>query len=245
MAIIMSLAAAAAPALSAFRRAQRLDHSGRIMTSALNDARRLAITKHARHCVVLYEYEEIAGQLDTVRHAMAIYQEPTGVKPGTPNVPDSVTKGYWAGGYVGQPLILPQNVRFKQELMEARKQVNLPDENSPIFQRHQRGQQNNDIIAFRADGTIEDRNDDSPNDTAGGGNFFQPDEGYYQVPDTQRADIVIMETTPDGNEVKAGGGKVRRCLVDLNLGTGRAQSRVFDIGPGFEKLTPQQQTPGS
>ncbi|HVY62039.1 MAG TPA: hypothetical protein VHF22_10325, partial [Planctomycetota bacterium] len=151
---------------------------------------------------------------------------------------------YWEGGYVGQPLILPQNVRFKQDIMEARKQMNLPDEKSPVFLKHQRGQQNNDVIAFRADGTIEDRADDSPNDTAGGGNFIQPDEGYYQVPDTQRADIVLMETTPDGIEVKSN-GRSRRCLVDLNLGTGRAQARVFDIGPGFEKLTPQQQTPGS
>src|SRR4029077_13970145 len=107
--------------LSAFRKSQRLEHSGRIVTSVMNDARRLAITKRGRHVVVLYGYQEAAGELDTVRHAIRIYQEPTGVKPG-PGIPPDVSKGYWEGGYVGEALVLPAGVRFKQELMASRKQ---------------------------------------------------------------------------------------------------------------------------
>jgi prepilin-type N-terminal cleavage/methylation domain-containing protein len=242
--IIGVLAVSAVPAIYAFRQGQLLEHSGRIMTSTFNDARRLAVTKHARHCVVLYEYEEIAGDITSTRDAIRIYQGPTGVKPG-PGVPADVSKGYWEGGYVGEPIVLPQNVRFQPSLMESHRLAGLPDEkSSPLFQPHtQKGQKSNDIIAFRADGTIEDRVDASPMDTARAANIFLPDEGYYAIPDTQRADLVIIQVAGAGLEVKQG-GKAKRCLVDLNLGTGRATARVFEIGQGYGYLTPGQQTPG-
>ena len=242
MAIIMSMAAAAAPALSAFRKGQRLDHSGRLVTSAINDARRMAITKHARHVVVLYSYAEVAGEMDTVRHAIRIYQEPTGVKP-APGIAPDISKGYWPGGYVGEALVLPSGIRFKQEIMPVRKQEGLPDENGPLFVRQKRGERSNDVITFRRDGTIEDRLDESPTDASGGRNFFLPDEGCYQIPEAQRADFVLAETSPEGVELTQK-GKKRRCLVDLNLGTGRALSRCFDVGQGFEYIPTGQQTPG-
>ncbi len=237
IAIIMVLAATAVPALAAFRRGQRLDHSSRLVQSAMNDARRLAITRHARCVIVFYSFEETPGEIDTVRHAIRIYQEATGVAPG-PNVDPKVSEGYWKGGYVEQMLVLPANVRFYQERMECKllqSGPEGPDPNSDFFQRKLRGEKN-DALGFRRDGTIEERQDASPTDGAQGRNFFLPDEGCFQVPDAQRADIVIMETDTGGKEVKSR-GKARRGFVDLNLLTGRALARVFEVDNSFDYLT--------
>jgi prepilin-type N-terminal cleavage/methylation domain-containing protein len=233
IAIIMLLSAAAVPALSAFRRGQRLDQSARLVQSALNDARRLSITKRARHVVVFYEYEDTAGQVDTVRHAIKIYQEPTGVKPGT-GIPEEVSRGYWPGGYVGDTLVLPANIRFRQESMECTLSKTLPPEESEFFVRKLRGEQM-DALAFRRDGTVEDRKDSNPSPQSEGRNIFLPDEGCYQVPVSQRADIVLMETNPNGDEVKSG-GKSRRGMIDISPATGRALSRTFDVSTSYEYM---------
>lgn len=228
----MLLMAAAIPAISAFRRGQKLEHGQRMVISALNDARRAAITRHARHVVVLFEYEERPGEVDTIRHALRIYQEPTGVPKG-PGIPPSVSAGYWPGGYQGEALRLPAGTRFKKDRMEVRVQLSTedgPDKDAPIFARKLKGQgRNADAIAFRRDGSVEDRPDATATDVSTGINVYLPDEGCYQVPDIYRADIALYESSPSGDEIKTR-GKSRRALIDLNGATGRSIGRVFDIG---------------
>jgi len=228
MAIIMGLAAAAVPAMSAFRRGQRLDHAGRMVQSALNDARRRAITLRARHVVAFFIDTTEAGEIGQVRHGIRIYQEPTGVKPGTPGASAGATRGYTEGRYVGEPLFLPNNVRFHQQLMECKVHQGEPDITSEIFRRKLRGERS-DTIAFRRDGTVEDRNDANPSVGGTGVNFYLADEQVYQVPDGTRADIMIVETDAGGGEVRSK-GKFRRAFVDINVLTGRSLSKTFDIG---------------
>jgi hypothetical protein len=110
----------------------------------------------------------------------------------------------------------------------------LPDETSDFFRRRLRGERN-EALAFRRDGTIEDRDDEDATPPAAGRNIFQPDEGCYQVPAAQKADIVLIETDSGGREVRSK-GKARRGLVDVNLATGRAVGRVFDVGESYEYM---------
>lgn len=231
IAIIMMLAAATVPAIAAFRRGQRLEHAMRLVQSALNDARRLAITKHARHVVVFYSYEEKTGDPQSIRHAVRVYQEPTGIPPG-PNIPPAVSRGYFTGDYIGQTLRLPAGTRFRQDRMECKlhtaPDADGPDKNLPIFERSLRGARS-EVLAFRRDGTIEERNDIAATDNGARVNIYLQDEGYFQVPEVQRADIVITETTANGDEIKTA-GKARRSLLDVNLTTGRTLGRVFEIG---------------
>lgn len=229
IAIIMILAATTVPALNAFRRGQRLDHAARLVQSALNDARRRAITKHTRHVVVLYEYEHAADELNRVRHALAVYSAPVG-EPNTP--------GYFAGGYVGDTLQLPVGIRFLPSNMQFRVwqsfDANRPSEPLPLDSTYFR-RRNPEALAFRADGTLQPFNDFPGTHPAVGANIYLPDEGYFQVPDTCRADIVMAEVTPTGQEIVTE-GKSRRVLIDLMPMTGRSSSAVFDTGGGFETM---------
>jgi prepilin-type N-terminal cleavage/methylation domain-containing protein len=231
MGIIMVLAAAAVPAINAFRRGQRLDHAGKLVQSVLDTARRRAITLRARHVVVFYiDTTDTSGDITAVRHAIRIYQEPTGVKP-APGTPPGASLGYYEGGYPEDvpPTFLPQNIRFHQPVMECKIQQGEPDIRSEIFRRKLRGEKA-DTIAFRRDGTVEDRQDAKPIDPATGRNIFLPDEACYQVPDATRADVVLIETDNAGGEVRSK-GKSRRALVDVNPLTGRSVAKTFDIGP--------------
>jgi hypothetical protein len=149
-----------------------------------------------------------------------------------------VSTGYWPGGYVGDTIILPANVRFRQDNMECTLSKTLPAEESDFFVKKFRGEES-EALAFRRDGTVEERKDANP--SAEGRNIFLPDEGCYQIPTSQRADIVLMETDPSGNEVKSS-GKSRRGLVDVSPTTGRALSRVFEVGTSYEYMPTAGQT---
>lgn len=229
--IMMALAVAALPAIAAFRRGQRLDYAGKVVQSALADARRRAITLRARHVVVFYIDTTDSSEASMVRHAVRIYQEPTGIKPTTgasTGGSAGTGQGYFEGGYVGEPLFLPNNIRFLQTQMECKVQQGEPPVSSDLFRRRLRGERS-DTISFRRDGTIEDRADASPNDPTSGINIYLADEGVYQVPESTRADVVIMETESSGTEIKKS-GKFRRTMVDVNPLTGRALAKTFDIG---------------
>jgi prepilin-type N-terminal cleavage/methylation domain-containing protein len=236
IAIIMGLAATAIPALQAFRRGQRLDHTARVITSALADARRLAVSKHARHVIVLYRYNDtspqIQGTLEATRDAMRVYCEPVG----DPSWP----KGYWKGGYVGEPVILPPGLRFAQNLIKFAQvfgPVADPTMPLPLDNAYFQKSPNSKAIGYHRDGTFDyDPSLDEPAvNAAVGRNIYQPDEGFYQVPETTKADIVVVEVTPDGSEVVVK-GKRRRALIDLQPMTGRATAAIFEIGDSFQSL---------
>ncbi|MFC1708128.1 Tfp pilus assembly protein FimT/FimU, partial [Planctomycetota bacterium] len=178
IAIIMVLAVASVPALNAFARGQKLDGAARIVQSALNDIRRRAITKHTRHVVVLYSYDEGGEGLSRIRHGIAVYSGPVGRKN---------DKGYFEGGYVGKPLVLPSGIRFAQDSMSVRLwqavDARKPGEPLPLESPYFR-KRNREALAFRADGTIADRDDISGTHPPAHGdvNVFLREEGYYQIP---------------------------------------------------------------
>ena len=68
-----------------------------------------------------------------------------------------------------------------------------------------------------------------PNDT----NVFLPEEGYFQIPEGVKADLVVVDVTPDGTEILRE-GKSRRVLIDVMPLTGRSTSAVFDVADTFE-----------
>lgn len=225
IAIIMVLAAAAVPALNAFRRGQKLSQAARIVQSALNDVRRRAITQHARHVVVLYSFEDPTEELFKVKHAIAVYSEPVGQKG---------KKGYFPGGYVGNPLILPPGVRFAQDKMQLQVFPAQGDSAKPIPEDSEHFRRRNpEALTFRADGTIQDFNDYPGVHPSVGVNIYLEEEGYYQVPEETRADIVLVETGPAGDEIKSD-GKSQRVLIDLMPMVGRSNARAFDVGQSFE-----------
>lgn len=239
IAIIMILAATAVPALSAFRRGQRLGQTGKVMQSILNDARRRAITRQARHLVVLYRFQEAPGSLFQERHAVAIYSEPVGQRD---------TTGFFPGGYVGKPYFLPPGIQFDQTLMQfriwdAQDGGNPAEPLDPLRDAYFQPR-NPEALCFRADGTLEPFNDFPGTHPAVGVNIYLPDEQYYEVPPSTRADIVIVERTPGGQEVQIA-GKSRRVLIDLMALTGRSSSRQFDIGDSFQTARPLGQAGGS
>jgi prepilin-type N-terminal cleavage/methylation domain-containing protein len=227
IAIIILLTAAAIPALSAFRRGQRLEQAGKQVQSFLNEVRRAAVTKHARHIIVFFSFQEgDSEELFQTRHGMAVYSEPVG---------RSGFDGYFPGGYPERPtaMILPKGIRFAEQLMQfnvapaSNRALPLPVE-SAFFRRR-----NADALTFLSDGTIQSFDDYPAMHPAVGENIYLPDEGYYQVPDTTRADVVLIEVGPDGSEIIKG-GMSRRVLVDLNPYTGRSISRFFEVGETFE-----------
>ncbi|GIW73337.1 MAG: hypothetical protein KatS3mg102_2879 [Planctomycetota bacterium] len=225
--IILVLAAASIPAINAFRNAARLEQSARIVVTALNEARRRAVTKRARHVVVLYTYEDPAEPILKARSAMRIYMEPMG-EPGTP--------GHFPGGYVGDRIELLAGVQWGAQYMTARVWAlgQLPDPaaplplNSPYFERG-----HPDALAYEPDGALAPRTDFPAVHPGAGRNLYMPDEGCYQVPEDTRADLVLVETGPGGLE-RLSGGKRRRAFIDLVPLTGRALSRVLEIGERFE-----------
>ena len=234
--ILILLTMTAVPAIQAFRRGQRLDQSARLIQAALADARRLAVTKHARHVVVLYSYQDTAsekeGTVESVRHALRVYCEPVG--------DPSWTKGYFPGGYVGTPVILPAGIRFSQERMSFAQiygPVADPSKPLPVEHDYFKKAQQSRAIAFRRDGTFDyDSTLDEPAvNPLAGRNIYQADEGIYQVPEGCKADVVLVEVTQAGvttSEVRVK-GKARRGLVDLQPATGRATPIVVDVGSGF------------
>lgn len=227
--IIMILAAGAVPALNAFRRGRRLHHAGKIVQTALNNARRRAITLHVRHVVVPFSYQDRSDTLQKVRHGLAVYSAPTGRKN---------TRGYFPGGYVGKPLFLPKGILFGQQSMQFRvfASANLsnPGEPFPAENDHFR-KRNPAALTFLPDGTIQTFNDYPGTHPAVGVNIYLPDEGYYQVPISIRADLALIEVIPGGGEVKVE-GRTRRALIDLQPMTGRSIARVFDVGDGFKTI---------
>jgi prepilin-type N-terminal cleavage/methylation domain-containing protein len=233
IAIIMALAAAAAPALQVFRRSQRLDGAARVVTASLSEARRAAVTKHARQVVVLYKYEDQTVPPDTlgrVRYAMRIYCEPVG--------DPSWTTGYFRGGYVGDTILLPVGICFAQDKMKFAQvfgPVPDPSKPLPLDSEYFRKSPQSKAIGFRRDGTFDyDATLDEPaRNPAAGRNIYMPDERVYQVPDDLKGDIVLAEIDPQGHEVKVK-GKARRAYIDLAPATGRAMSAVFEIGDSFQ-----------
>jgi prepilin-type N-terminal cleavage/methylation domain-containing protein len=235
--IMLILSAISIPALQAFRKGQRLDQSARMVQGLLSEARRRAVTKHARHVVVLYSFEdrtsEMQGTLESVRHAVRVYCEPVG--------DPSWQQGYFEGGYVGEALILPPGIRFDQTHMKSFQVFGLgptarPSEPLDLSNAYFNKGALSRAIAFRPDGTFDyDPTLDEPavNPASGGRNIYQPDEGVFQVPDTCRADIVIGDFTASGAEVLSK-GHPRRALVDLQPNTGRATAVVFEIGDSFQ-----------
>ena len=233
IAIMLGLAATAVPALQAFRRGQRLDNAAKIVQSALAEARRAAVTQHARHVVVLFSYEDQLAKeatVERVRHALRVYCEPIG-EPTWKN-------GYFKGGYVNEPIILPAGIRFAQDKMKFAQvfgPVTNASEPLPPNSDYFKKSQTSKAIGFRRDGTFDyDSSLDEPAvNPAVGRNIYQPDERYFQVPETCKADIVIVEVEASGKEIKVK-GKPRRALIDLDPRTGRAISKTFEIGPNFE-----------
>ncbi len=219
--IIMILAAASIPMISAFK-GQRLDQAARIVVSTLNDARRRAITKRARCTVVFYSYEDPSDPIAKARHAMRVYMEPVG-EPGT--------NRHFPGGYVGKPIVLTKGVQFdaSHSLVRIWDLGQLPDPAQPLPLDHPYFQKGNtEAVAFERDGTLAERVDFPAVHPSVGRNIYMPDEGCYQVPEDVRADIVLREVTPAGNE-RVSGGKKRRALIDLVPMTGRAIGRTFDV----------------
>ncbi len=231
--IIVLLAATAVPALQAFRRGQRLDSAARITQMAFSDARRLAITKRARHVVVLFSYEdpqEPQGTLARVRHGLRIYCEPMG-EPGT--------RGAFPGGWVDKPVLLPAGIRFAQEKMKFAQvfgPVANPSEPLPVDSDQLARGAEGRTIGIRRDGTFDyDPSLDHPAvHPEVGVNIYLPDERFYMVPDGWLADVVLVEADPNGREIVAG-GKRRRAFIDLDPRTGRASARVFEIGSRAER----------
>lgn len=227
VAIIMILAMTAVPALNAFRRGRRLPHAARLVQSFLNDVRRRAITKHVRHVVVLYQYQDARDQVFKTRHALAVYSEPLGRQG---------EKGYFKGGYVGKPLFLAKGVQFSPTRMQFRvwqavggRSIAEPlPPDSPYFRKR-----NPEALTFLTDGTIQAFNDFPGTNPTVGVNIYLAEEGYYEVPDSARADIVLTERTPGGQEIQVE-GKSRRVLIDLMPMSGRSNARVFTIGDGFK-----------
>lgn len=239
IAIIMGLAMTAVPAIQAFRRGQRLDHSAKIVQSAISDARRMAVTRRARHVAVLYSFEERGaseGTIERIRHAIRIYCEPIG-DASWRNDPQLKSQ-YFPGGYVGKALILPPGIRFAQERMKFAQVFGpVPNSAEPLsldsdyFKKSPQSK----AIGFRRDGTFDyDPTVDEPAvNPAVGRNIYLPDERFYQVPDSTKADIVLIEVDPGGNEIRSK-GKARRALIDLDPRTGRATAKTFEIGQNFD-----------
>ncbi|MGH7295955.1 MAG: pilus assembly FimT family protein, partial [Polyangiaceae bacterium] len=152
--IICLLTAAAIPALQAFQRGQRLDQAARIVQAAISEARREAVTLHARHVIVLYSYEDqtsaVAGTRESVRNAMRIYCEPVG--------DPSWATGYFKGGYVGEPVNLPPGIRFDMRHMKAFQvfgPVANPSEPLDLGNAYFQRGPSSKAIAFRVDGTFD------------------------------------------------------------------------------------------
>lgn len=230
--IMIVLAATAVPALNAFRRGQRLDHSARIVQQVFSEARRLAITKRARQVVVLFSYDdpsEPEGTLQRVRHGLRIYCEPIG-EPGA--------KGSFAGGYVEKPILLTPGIRFAQEKMKFAEVFAVKNPSDPLpldSDQFVKGPASK-AIGIRRDGTFDyDATLDQPAVYPEVGvNIFLPDERFYQVPDAWKADVMLVEVDPGGREISPS-GKKRRGFIDLDPRTGRATAKVFDIGPRAER----------
>ncbi len=224
--LMIALRALAIPTLGAFLKGQRLDQTGRIVQTAFNTAKRVAVTKRARLCIVLYQTEDKTDPMDTIRHAIQVYAEPFGI-PGQ--------EGYWEGGYDPPPfkskdLVLPRGVRFLQDKMEVKVFATLPDPRSDVFRRRQGAASGGDeVVALRSDGSFEERANEHPAVEPGLGiNIYDPDEKVFEVPDGTRADIVHGDVDAAGQEISSKGSP-SRCLIDLVPSTGRAVAKVFDI----------------
>ena len=199
------------------------------------EARRRAVTQHARHVIVLYSFEDTTGAkegtVERIRHALRVYCEPVG----DPNW----KTGYFKGGYVNEPIILPPGIRFAQDKMKFAQvfgPVTNASEPLPIDNDYFKKSQTSKAIGFRRDGTFDyDPSLDEPAvNPAGGGNIYQPDERFFQVPEACKADIVVVEVESSGKEIKVK-GRPRRALIDLEPRTGRAMTKTFEIGASFDR----------
>lgn len=202
--IIIALMAVAVPALMAFRKGQRLDQAGRAVQSALNAARREALTTKKRVVVVLYQTEDPNEEGDLkIRHGMRIYKQDA--------------------GYTGEEVLLPKGILFAGEDKQSVRVLNpLPPETDTRLGGDPK------MIAFRRDGTFEPRDDEPAIDPGTGKDIFDPDEDVIEIDDGMRGDIVLLEVN-DGQREILTEGRSRRCLVDLVAGTGRARARVFEV----------------
>jgi prepilin-type N-terminal cleavage/methylation domain-containing protein len=203
--IIVALAAIAVPSLLAFRKGQRLEQAGRLIQTALNSARREALTAKKRIVAVLFEFEDDKeqGQLKA-RHAMRLYVQDV--------------------GYKGDTMVLPRGVLFAGDDKQSVRVLNpLPPETTGAYISDPK------LVVFRRDGTFEDRDDVPPLDPSGK-DIFDPDQNIELVPNATRGDIVLIEVNEGRREI-SDEGRFRRCVIDLIGVTGRARFRIFEVTP--------------